>query len=51
MPTVPQRHRQTDGRTIYDSNIALALRARAVKGKLHTYIMGGGLVQWLTRWS
>jgi len=27
MPTIPQHHRQTDGRTTYDSNTALALRA------------------------
>jgi len=31
MLTVAQRYRQTDGRTTYDSKIALALRASSVK--------------------
>jgi len=33
MPMVPQRHRQTDGRTTYDSNTALALRASRGKNR------------------
>jgi len=33
MPTVHKRHGQTDGRTTYDSNTALALRAS--RGKNH----------------
>jgi len=41
MPTVPQRHRwtdgQTDGRTTCDSNTALALRASRDNDSKHLY--------------
>ena len=37
MPTVHQRHGQTDGRTTYDSNTALAVRAW--RGKMIEYAL------------
>jgi len=38
MPTVHERHGQTDGRTTYDSNTALALRASRGKNTETFYI-------------
>ena len=45
MLTVHQRYRRTDGRTIYDSNIALALRVS--RGKTSQYVPGSMKVPFL----
>jgi len=37
MLTVRQRYRRTDGRTTYDSNTALALRASRSKNRIALY--------------
>jgi len=37
-PTVPQRHRRTDGQTTYDINTALPLRASRGKNVLPSYM-------------